>query len=92
MEINLVTKEDLAIFKEELTTAIELAVNKAAENGVAKKQWLRSRDVRKLLGISSGTLQTLRINGTLSFRKIGGSMFYHRRDIDKMLKGGEQYG
>ena len=45
-----------------------------------------------MLGISPGTLQALRINGTLPFRKIGGSMFYHASDIDKMLKGGQQYG
>lgn len=92
MEINLVTKEDLAIFKQEIVAAIELALNKSAENSLAKKQWLRSSDVRKLLGISPGTIQTLRINGTLQYRKIGGSMFYHLNDIEKMLEGGNQNG
>jgi len=91
MEINLVTKEDLIVFKAEMLVAIQEALNKAFENGLAKKQWYRSTDVRKMLGISSGTLQTLRINGKLSYLKIGGSMFYHASDIEKMLKGG-QYG
>jgi len=92
MEINLVTKEDLAVFKDEILIAIREALTKASENDVTKKQWLRSPDVQKLLGISSGTLQTLRVNGTLPYRKIGGSMFYHISDMEKMLKGGKQYG
>jgi hypothetical protein len=36
------------------------------------KQWLKSVDVRKMLNISPGTLQNLRINGTLRYTKIGG--------------------
>jgi len=32
--------------------------------------------VRKLLGVSNGTLQTLRVNGSLPFSKIGGLYFY----------------
>ncbi|MEJ5055069.1 helix-turn-helix domain-containing protein [Sphingobacterium sp. MYb382] len=91
MEINLVTKEDLIVFKAEMLVAIQEALNKASENGLAKKQWFRSADVRRMLGISGGTLQALRINSKLSYRKIGGSMFYHASDIEKMLKGG-QYG
>jgi hypothetical protein len=39
-------------------------------------QWLKSSEVRKLLKISSGTLQNLRINGTLNFYKIGGILYY----------------
>jgi hypothetical protein len=46
---------------------------------------MRSADVRKLLNISPGTLQNLRINGTLTFSKVGGRMFYKPQDVDKML-------
>jgi len=41
--------------------------------------------VKKLLGISPGTLQNLRINGTLPFTKIGGVILYDYEDIQKML-------
>ncbi|SMG12909.1 helix-turn-helix domain-containing protein [Sphingobacterium psychroaquaticum] len=92
MEINLVTKEDLIVFKAEMLVAIREALTKASEDGLSKKQWFRSADVRRMLGISPGTLQTLRINGKLPYRKIGGSMFYHASDIEKMLKEGQQYG
>ncbi|WP_235528470.1 helix-turn-helix domain-containing protein [Pedobacter sp. Leaf194] len=52
----------------------------------ADKKWLRSNEVRKLLGISAGTLQTLRNNRTLSFTKIGGTMYYSMEEINKVLQ------
>jgi Helix-turn-helix domain len=50
------------------------------------KQWLKSAEVRKMLSISPGTLQNLRVNGTLTFTKIGGIVFYRYDDVEKMLK------
>jgi len=87
-----VTKEDLIVFKAEMLVAIQEALNKASENTLAKKQGFRSADGRKMLGISPGALKSLRINDKLSYRKIGGNMFYHASDLEKMLKGGQQYG
>lgn len=49
------------------------------------KQWLKSPEVRKMLGISPGTLQTLRTNGTLSYTKIGGIVFYRYDEIARLL-------
>jgi hypothetical protein len=67
---------------------------KDALNGNANKsnkEWLKSNEVRKLLGISPGTLQTLRITGTLNYSKIGGMMYYRYQDIMKLLeKGGSR--
>ena len=48
-------------------------------------QWLKSSEVRKLLRISPGTLQNLRINGTLNFKRIGGIIYYKYEDIQNML-------
>jgi isocitrate dehydrogenase kinase/phosphatase len=42
--------------------------------------------VRKLLGISPGTLQNLRINGTLPYTKIGGVLFYDYEEIKLMIE------
>lgn len=47
----------------------------------------KSYEVRKLLNISAGTLQNLRINGTLAYTKIGGLMYYKYSDIEKVLNG-----
>jgi Helix-turn-helix domain len=48
-------------------------------------QWLKSSEVRKLLKISPGTLQNLRINGTLNFTRIGSIIYYKYDDILKIL-------
>lgn len=52
MAIDIVTKEDLQIFRDELIKEIKLLVNPNTQI----KKWLKSPEVRKLLGISPGTL------------------------------------
>jgi len=47
---------------------------------------LRSPEVREMLDISPGTLQNLRINGTLPYTKIGGVIYYAYEDIVKVLQ------
>ncbi|MGY0039324.1 helix-turn-helix domain-containing protein [Pedobacter sp. NJ-S-72] len=44
--------------------------------------------MRKLLNISPGTLQNLRINGTLRFTKVGSMLYYKLDDINTLLEGG----
>ena len=70
-------------FKLELLKEIKLLF--AAHHGQPTKKWLKSYEVRKLLGISPGTLQNMRINGTLAFTKIGGVIFYDSEEIQKMM-------
>jgi hypothetical protein len=82
MAISIITKEDLQQFKIELLEGIkELLQIRTTE----QKLWLRTAEVKKLLNISSGTLQNLRINGTLSYTKIGGLLYYNYKDIEKLL-------
>jgi hypothetical protein len=86
MQVEIITKEDLKQFKTELVQELKEALSGNAKT--AGKEWLKSSEVRKLLGISPGTLQTLRINGTLAYSKIGGMMYYRYRDIMKLLENG----
>jgi hypothetical protein len=86
MNVELVTKEDLKELENNLLNAIKL-INKPGQGEV--KKWLKSVEVRKLLNISPGTLQNLRINGTLRYTKIGGIMYYKLEDITKILEGGQ---
>lgn len=81
MAIDILTKEDLNTFKTELLSEIRQMLN----SGHQQKQWLKSPEVRKLLKISPGTLQNLRINGTLRFTRIGSIIYYNQEDIDKVL-------
>lgn len=86
--IELITREDLRQFKNELLSEIRTIITPASSG--TTKQWLKSAEVRKLLNVSPGTLQNLRINGTLRYTKIGGMMYYKLEDIHKLLEGGEK--
>ena len=83
MAIEVITREDLNEFRTLLLDDLkEIFLGKQEQ----PKQWLKSKEVRKLLNISPGTLQNLRINGTLSYTKIGGIIYYSNKDIDKLLE------
>ena len=84
MAATIMTVEDFKEFKIELLEQIKKIVE--FQNTPSIKKWLKSTEVRKLLNISPGTLQNLRINGTLSYTKIGGTIYYANQDIDKLLE------
>lgn len=83
--LDLITKEDLLEFKSELFAELR-RMGMPPADGRQQKRWLRSVEVRKLLNISSGTLQSFRINGVLGFTKVGGIMYYKHEDIEKILE------
>lgn len=83
MPIEVVTKEDLMEFRHTLLHDLRSLLHHQPKE---QKQWLKSSEVRKLLKISPGTLQNFRINGTLSYTKIGGILFYSYQDIEKLLE------
>nr|WP_315218288.1 helix-turn-helix domain-containing protein [uncultured Flavobacterium sp.] len=83
MAIEVITREDLNEFRELLLSELNSLFNSKPQQ---QKQWLKSNEVRKLLNISPGTLQNLRINGTLSYTKIGSILYYPYQDIQKLLE------
>ena len=83
MPATIVTTEDLQYFKKEILDEINRLFKEA--NGQPTKKWLKSYEVRKVLNISPGTLQNLRVNGSLPYTKIGGVMYYDNGDIQEML-------
>ena len=84
---DLLTKKDLEEFKKELFALLK---SNPETSGAKEKKWMRSKDVCKLLDISSSTLQGLRIAGKLGFYKVGSIFFYKPEDIDKMLGNSEK--
>jgi hypothetical protein len=83
MEIDIVTKKDLQQFKLELLQELKELIGKSDK---PKTEWLRSSEVRKMLKISPGTLQNLRITGVLRSTKVGGMHYYNYDDIIKVLE------
>lgn len=84
MAATIITTEDLREFKMELLDDIKKIISN--QSGHGSKKWLKSPEVRELLGISPGTMQNLRINGTLPYTKIGGVIYYDYEEIAKVLE------
>lgn len=82
MNVELITREDLRRL-EDLLKEIKQIIQPGQSQ---PKKWLKSSEVRKMLNISPGTLQNLRINGTLRFTKIGSIIYYKLEDINKILE------
>ncbi|MHB1105374.1 MAG: helix-turn-helix domain-containing protein [Lutibacter sp.] len=84
MPKEIITTDDLREFKIELLEDFK-KILKTAGSSLSKK-YLKSSELKRVLNVSSGTLQTLRINGTLPYTKIGGIIFYDAEEIYKLLK------
>lgn len=90
MAAEIITREDLSLFKTELLRELrELITTSPAPS---PKKWIKSFEVRDMLGISPGTLQNMRINGTIAYTKIGGLIFYDYDDILKLMENAKKSG
>jgi hypothetical protein len=87
MQIEILTKNDLNQFKAELLVELKSIINNVKPNSNLQKEWLKSYEVRKLLNISPGTLQTMRVNGIITYSKVGGIFYHSYADICKLLEG-----
>lgn len=83
MPATIITTDDLYSFKLELLEDIKKLLAKQASGNL--KRYLKSTEVMEFLQISPGTLQNLRINGTLPYTKMGGIIFYDSDDIHKIM-------
>jgi|ERR1035437_3611184 hypothetical protein len=80
MTIDMLTKEDFYVLKNDL---IELIRNLLIPQEQAS--WLKSLEVKDLLGCSDSTLQKHRISGRLPYTKLGGTYYYKKNDIESLL-------
>ncbi|MCX2838390.1 helix-turn-helix domain-containing protein [Salinimicrobium sp. MT39] len=83
MPTSIITTDDLREFKLELLEEMRNLIIKQS-SGTLKK-YLKSSDVMDLLQVSPGTLQNLRINGTLPYTKVGGIIYYDAEEIQNVM-------
>ena len=83
----IVTKEDLRQFGLILIDEIQGIFKEM--NGTQKEsfepEWLKSKTVRKLLDISAGSVQNLRTTPKVRFKKVLGSYYYNKEDLQKLF-------
>ena len=83
MPTSIITTDDLREFKMELLDDIKKLLSKqATENS---RRYLKSSEVMDFLQVSPGTLQNLRINGTLPYTKVGGIIYYDAEEIQNVM-------
>ena len=85
--MELATVDDLRQMKNEIIEEVRKLI--PVRNSQQKK-WLKSKEVRELLLCSPGTLQNLRMNGTLEFTKLGGTIYYSYDSVMKRLEENRQ--
>lgn len=83
----IITKEDLRQFGllllDNMRTIIRESNNGITE--VLQPEWLKSKAVRKLLDISAGSVQNLRVSQKVRFKKVLGSYYYNKEDLLKLF-------
>ena len=90
MAVEIVTREDLQHFRIQLLNELkELIGQLKKENaGSSTVEGYKTKHVRKILDCSNGKLQSLRIAGKLRCKKVGGTLYYRREDVTRILEDG----
>ncbi len=84
--LDLVTKQDLDNLKQDLLAEIKSLLAELPATPMYR-QWMKASEVRAVLKISAGKLQTLRTNGLLKSTKIGGTHYFRSEDISRLAGG-----
>ena len=83
MSVIVITEEALEYHLGKLVVDI---TNSIGKNDNFESRWIRSKQVKELLGISDSKLQTMRVNRSLTFSQIDGTYFYDRDSIMQILE------
>ena len=84
MPSSIITTDDLREFKIELLTEFKNILSQQRSQ-LTPKRYLKSSEVMDFLQISAGTLQNLRVNGTLPYTKIGRIIYYDAQEIQQIM-------
>ncbi len=82
MSILVITAEDLERQLQKVVDELKFAVTNDSSN----VRWIRSKQVKELLGISDSKLQTMRINRSITYSQIDGTYFYDKVSILRLLE------
>ena len=83
MSILVITAEDLERQLQKVVDEVKSAVTITDSNNV---RWIRSKQVKELLGVSDSKLQTMRINRSITYSQIDGTYFYDKDSILSLLE------
>lgn len=84
---DVLTKDDLRQFRMLLINDLRKIMEEAttSDKDTIHPEWLKSRAVRKLLDMSPGSLQNLRVTKKVRFKKLLGSYYYNSEDLKNLF-------
>ena len=88
MEFEFITSRDLEAFRARLLNDIREVFREPVQQVSLKPEGYKTSDVRKILGCSFNKLVSLRVTRKLRTKKIGGTLYYNRDDIRRLLEEG----
>jgi hypothetical protein len=84
--MEIVSKQDLEQFRIRMLSDIQQMLVGSLVPPTEEFDWLRSKAIRKMMDISPATLQNLRITGKFRHKKVMGSYYYNRSDLQKLFQ------
>ncbi len=88
MSVEIVTKEDLEVFRKKLLTDFKELLDQQIKKPEEPIEGYKTSHVRKILGCSVNKLVSLRITRNLRIKKIGGTIYYNKEDIKRLVEEG----
>jgi len=81
MNIEIISRDELESFRQSLLGDLKEILDFA----FTRTKWIRTAEAKELLSCSAATLKNLRLKNILPYSKLGGSYFYPRHEIDRIL-------
>ncbi len=88
MGIDIVTKDDLQLFRTLLLGDLRALLHEAAGNKPEPVEGYKTKHVRNILGCSVNKLVSLRITRKIRVKKVGGTLYYNKEDVKKLVQEG----
>ena len=82
--MEIVTKEMFEDFKKELNGQL-MELKNSVENKQTKKI-MKNKELKEYLGVSYSTLDKMRANNVIPYKKIMGNYYYSVEDINRILQ------
>ena len=88
MGVEILTKDDLQSFRLQLLSDIKEIIVRVLTSVDDKPEGYKTAHVRSMLGCSINKLVSLRTNHKIRVKKIGGTLYYNKDDVRKLLEEG----
>lgn len=88
MSVEIVTKDDLLAFRNLLLGDLKQLLNEVAGKQPEPIEGYKTKHVRSILGCSVNKLVSLRVSRKIRAKKIGGTLYYNKDDVRRLVQEG----